>query len=198
MSVDNSLERIATALEKIATVAGGAPVRADLSPEAILEVQKLGLSPTVAAAVAEAVATPAKRGRPAKPVADVQPTVAPVTPDPIIAAVVAKVAPSFLDDEPVAPIVRPAATRDNVRSALVAVQKATSPDEAFALLKDSSGGAETIGAKTAQVPKGLTEDKFDAVIAAAVKKIGGAAQTVALVTEVPLKTSLAAYLGVAA
>lgn len=197
MSIEQTLERIAAALEKLVAVTSGAPVRADLSPEAITALQVQG--PGALTPVGEqAAAVAPKRGRPAKTEAPATPVVEAKPVDPIVAAVVAKVAPSFLDDEPAAPVVRPKATQNDVRSALVAVQKAFSPDEAFALLKDASGGAETIGLKTTQVPKGLTEDKYEAVIAAAVKKMGSAEKTVAQISEVPLRASLAAYLGVAA
>jgi hypothetical protein len=123
MSIEDSLSRIAVALEKIAGI----------------ETEKRGPG------------RPPKTQRPSLTVVEPEPEAAP-------APVVAEAKPAEAPKAP--PVEAKAYTADDVRSALVALQKRTTPETARALLK-SVGGADTLRA--------LKPEHYAAVIDAVAK-----------------------------
>lgn len=140
MTIENTLERIATALEKIASGQGNLPL-ADVAPT------------TIVAAQTTAPATPRPRGRPPKVQAPApELTTESAEPEPEDGA-----GGSFLDVEDAATVY----TIEQVREAIVGYQKKTGdPEKARKLLK-TVGGVDTL--------RSLPESKFAAVIEACKK-----------------------------
>lgn len=143
MSIEALLERIAVAAE---------------ATHELLRVYGVPTGPAPATQAAPPV-EPRKRGRPAK----VETPAAPPAP-PVDTGIDFGDAPSegsFLDEDPVDAPAAVVYTREDVRSALVALQKKHgNPELARKVLKDA-GGCDTL--------KSLDESKFTAVVEAAAK-----------------------------
>lgn len=154
MTIEDTLSRIAFSLERIAVcLENSAPADVSSGPRAEPAVAAKPVAEVVAPKATAPVQAPAEtakrgRGRPRKDAAPAEPTPEPAAePEPVVEE------SAFDEPAPVREI-----GIEEVRNALISLQKRTTPETARKLLRDV-GGADTLRA--------LTPDKYAAVHAAA-------------------------------
>ena len=141
MTIESNLERIATALEKLASGQGSLPLDKPVVVERATTVVETATPPV----------TPRPRGRPPKVQPAPEPTTESVEPE------APEEADGFLDVTDAAPVY----TIEQVREAIVGYQKKTGdPEKARKLLK-SVGGVDTL--------RSLPESRFGAIVEACKK-----------------------------